>query len=162
MERRSFLHGSTLLGLGFLATAASVARAQAATQLTVPASGRTAAGELVGTFTPIKALVGSNGGLQMQGLLTLGSTIVNQVVTLPMTIRQASCTILELHLGPLDLTLLGLNINLSPIDLVISATPGGGLLGDLLCAIAGLLTGGLGNVLTRLVSLINQVLALFR
>ena len=162
MERRSFLHGSTLLGLGLLTTAAPLARAQTATRLTVPATGRTAAGELVGTFTPTRALIGPNGGLQMQGLLTLGSTITNQLVTLPLAIQQASCTILELHLGPLSLTLLGLNIDLSRIDLVITATPGAGLLGDLLCAIANLLSGGLNNVLTRLVSLINQVLDIFR
>jgi hypothetical protein len=162
MERRSFLHGASLAGLGFLGAAAPVARAQTATRLSVPATATTATGALTGTFTPTRALVGPNGSLQMQGLLTLGSGIVNQLVTLPMTIQQASCTILDLELGPLNLTLLGLNIDLSRIDLVISATPGAGLLGDLLCAIAGLLSGGLNNVLTRLVSLINQVLDIFR
>ncbi len=98
----------------------------------------------------------------MDGLITLGTSIVGQVVRLPMAIQQSSCTILDLHLGPLNLTLLGLNIDLCPIDLVITATPGAGLLGDLLCAIANLLSGGLNSVLTRLVTLINQVLDLFR
>ena len=148
--------------MGFLATAAPVARAQTATKLSVPATASTATGALTGTFTPTRALVGPNGSLQMQGLLTLGSTIVGQTVTLPMTIQQASCSILDLELGPLHLTLLGLNIDLNRIHLEITATPGAGLLGDLLCSIAGLLSGGLNNVLTRLVNLINQVLDIFR
>lgn len=164
MQRRSFLQTSTLAGLGFMTTAVPLAaHAQSGvTRLAVPATGRTAAGELVGTFTPTRALLSPNGSLQMEGLLTLGSTIVNQVVRLPMAIQQSSCTILDLELGPLNLSLLGLNIDLARIDLLITATPGAGLLGDLLCAIANLLSGGLNNVLTRLVSLINQVLDIFR
>jgi hypothetical protein len=47
-----------------------------------------------------------------------------------------ACQVLNLTLGPLDLTLLGLRIRLSRVDLRIEAIPGGGLLGDLLCAIA--------------------------
>jgi hypothetical protein len=48
-----------------------------------------------------------------------------------------ACQVLNLTLGPLDLTLLGLRIRLSRIDLRIEAIPGGGLLGDLLCALSG-------------------------
>jgi hypothetical protein len=47
-----------------------------------------------------------------------------------------ACQVLNLTLGPLDLNLLGLRIRLSRVDLRIEAIPGGGLLGDLLCAIA--------------------------
>jgi hypothetical protein len=79
-----------------------------------------------------------------------------------MTIQQVSCMILDLELDPPGLTLLGLKIHSSKIDLVTTATPGGRLPGELQCAIAGLLCGGLINQLTRLVNLINQVLALFR
>ncbi|HEX6361398.1 MAG TPA: hypothetical protein VFZ93_00470 [Albitalea sp.] len=161
MQRRSFLHSSALAGLGFMATAAvPVAQAQSATRLVLPATARTATGTLVGTFTPTRAVIGPNGNLQMQGLLTLGTAIIGQLVTLPMAIRQATCVILDLELGPLNLSLLGLNIDLARIDLLITATPGAGLLGDLLCAIAGLLDGN--NILTRLVDLINRVLDLFR
>jgi hypothetical protein len=53
----------------------------------------------------------------------------------------ATCPILDLQLGPINLTLLGLNVDTSPVCLEITATQGGGLLGDLLCAIANLLDG---------------------
>ena len=55
-----------------------------------------------------------------------------------------SCDILRLRLGPLDLDLLGLIIHLDRIVLDITAEAGpGNLLGNLLCAIAGLLDRGL-------------------
>jgi hypothetical protein len=51
------------------------------------------------------------------------------------------CQVLELILGPLDLRLLGLRVRLSRVHLTItgipSTQPGGGLLGDILCALAG-------------------------
>jgi hypothetical protein len=51
------------------------------------------------------------------------------------------CQVLELILGPLDLRLLGLRVQLSRVHLTItgvpSTQPGGGLLGDILCALAG-------------------------
>lgn len=50
------------------------------------------------------------------------------------------CPILFLELGPLFLDLLGLQVSLSKITLDITAVAGeGNLLGNLLCAIAGLL-----------------------
>jgi hypothetical protein len=55
----------------------------------------------------------------------------------------AGCPILNLSLGPIDLNLLGLVVQTSPICLDITAIPGGGLLGDLLCGVANLLNGGL-------------------
>lgn len=39
-------------------------------------------------------------------------------------------------LGPLDLDLLGLIVTLNEVNLVVTATPNGGLLGDLFCALA--------------------------
>ena len=54
--------------------------------------------------------------------------------------RAARC--LHLELGPLDLDLLGLVVHLDPVHLDITAVPGAGnLLGNLLCAVAGLLDG---------------------
>jgi hypothetical protein len=47
------------------------------------------------------------------------------------------CTILDLVLGPLDLNLLGLLIHLDRLRLTITAVRGGGILGDLLCGLAG-------------------------
>ncbi|MEP6952534.1 MAG: hypothetical protein ABI950_00570 [Solirubrobacteraceae bacterium] len=66
-------------------------------------------------------------------------------------------------LGPLDLNLLGLRIQLNQVQLRITAVPstlpGGGLLGDLLCGITNLLnpTGLLGN---QLAAVLNSIFAL--
>lgn len=64
----------------------------------------------------------------------------------------ATCPILDLQLGPIHLSVLGLNVDTSPICLEITATEGGGLLGDLLCSIANLLNDGtsLADVLAGL------------
>ena len=72
--------------------------------------------------------------------------------------QQIECGILDLTLGPLDLNLLGLRVQLNQIHLQITAIPGGGLLGDLLCAIANLLNP-LGS-LRQIVRLLNQLLDL--
>jgi hypothetical protein len=47
------------------------------------------------------------------------------------------CSVLNLELAPIHLALLGLHVDTSAICLEITATPGGGLLGDLLCGLAG-------------------------
>ena len=71
-----------------------------------------------------------------------------------------ACQILDLDIGAIHLDLLGLVIDLSPIHLDIVAIPGGGLLGDLLCALANLLDGvPLLDELLRLIRRINDVLA---
>ena len=57
--------------------------------------------------------------------------------------RAAACDILNLVLGPLDLNILGLQVSLQRVVLDIVAVAGAGpLLGNLLCAVAGLLDGG--------------------
>lgn len=70
-----------------------------------------------------------------------------------------SCSVLHLVLGPLHLNLLGLVVDLNRVVLDITAIPGGGLLGDLLCAVANLLNGGLTGLLGQLTDLLNQILA---
>jgi len=50
---------------------------------------------------------------------------------------QAVCTVLDLVLGPLDLNLLGLMVHLDQVHLTITADPTKGLLGSLLCGLAG-------------------------
>ena len=73
-------------------------------------------------------------------------------------LQQLSCRILHLELGPLDLNLLGLRIQLNRVVLDITAERGpGNLLGNLLCAIAGLLNG---NPTAGLVALLNRVLGI--
>jgi hypothetical protein len=73
------------------------------------------------------------------------------MVTLPLQASTSStqqaaavCTVLDLTLGPLDLNLLGLMVHLGggasgndPLHLTITADPTGGLLGNLLCSLAG-------------------------
>jgi hypothetical protein len=84
----------------------------------------------------------------------------SQSLTLPVQVS-ASCTILTLTLGPLDLNLLGLMVHLNQVVLNITAVPGAGnLLGNLLCAVANLLNGGgpLATLLTNLVSVLNNIL----
>src|SRR5262245_16894928 len=54
------------------------------------------------------------------------------------------CSVLDLHLDPIHLSVLGLHVDTSPICLEITATQGDGLLGDLLCGLAGDGIGGLG------------------
>jgi hypothetical protein len=50
--------------------------------------------------------------------------------------EQPTCQVLALTLGPLDLDLLGLVVNLNEVKLNITATRGGGVLGDLFCQLA--------------------------
>jgi hypothetical protein len=57
--------------------------------------------------------------------------------------QAGTCQVLRLVLGPLDLNLLGLVVQLygdnrrSPVVLTITATQGGGVLGDLFCSVSG-------------------------
>ena len=84
-------------------------------------------------------------------------TLINQVGT------HHTCAILNLQLGPVSLTLLGLNVVLDncangPITVDITAITGqGNLLGNLLCELLG---GGLINLGATLQNILNQILAL--
>jgi hypothetical protein len=72
-----------------------------------------------------------------------------------------TCEILNLVLGPLHLDLLGLVVDLNQVVLNITAVAGAGnLLGNLLCAIVGLLDGTTAGALTQLVTLLNQLLGI--
>jgi len=86
-------------------------------------------------------------GLQ-DGQLVANGLIGTSPFQVPLLISShnngGACPILDLQLGPIDLTLLGLRVETSPICLEVTAVPGGGLLGDLLCAVANLLQGGTG------------------
>ena len=70
------------------------------------------------------------------------------------------CPILTLVLGPLDLNLLGLRVQLNRVNLRITAVSGpGNLLGNLLCAVAGLLNGPQGSLqATQVTGLLNLIL----
>ena len=75
---------------------------------------------------------------------------------------QESCAILHLVLGPLDLNLLGLRVQLNRVKLDITAEQGpGNLLGNLLCAITGLLDDtALSGAISDLAAALNAILAL--
>ena len=74
-----------------------------------------------------------------------------------------TCAILPLALGPLDLTLLGLNVVLDncangAVTVDITAVAGqGNLLGNLLCELLG---GNLINLGTTLQAILNQIIGL--
>jgi hypothetical protein len=76
------------------------------------------------------------------------------------------CTVLHLTLGPIDLNLLGLRVQLFggtdpsnplPITLLITANPSGGILGQLLCGLTG--SGGAPGILSQLSSNPQQLAA---
>lgn len=77
------------------------------------------------------------------------------------TVQLASCNVLYLNLGPLHLDLLGLTVDLNQVILDVNAVPGpGNLLGNLLCALLGLLdVTALLTAITQLLTLINNILA---
>jgi hypothetical protein len=148
-------------------------------KITSKVVGKTSTGDAVsGTFTPIK-VINRDGALYMKGFLkgviadAGPDTKFSGIKALPIkkvngqvpassrvAAGAAACDILNLVLGPLDLNILGLQIDLNRVVLDITAVPGpGNLLGNLLCAVAGLLDGGLlGNLLGQLGDILNQIL----
>lgn len=93
---------------------------------------------------------------------------VNEKLSMPVAtgngitpVARATCDILSLVLAPLDLDLLGLQVHLDRVVLNIVAVSGAGnLLGNLLCAVTGLLDQG--GVLTQISQILNAILALLR
>lgn len=83
---------------------------------------------------------------------------------------QATCQVLHLVLGPINLNLLGLHVTLGggvnadqPIVLDITAVQGEGLLGDLLCGLTNSLSGTLSQLngqLQQLSATLNSLISL--
>ena len=141
------------------------------------------AGTVRGHFVPERSFV-RNGTAMVQGNLTAtlrrgSGQLVGRVqrhdVTLPVkasgghlaaattSATAATCSILHLVLGPLDLNLLGLKVHLDRVVLDITAQSGSGnLLGNLLCAVAHLLDGTSPTLtdLLRLSSLLNRIIGI--
>jgi len=146
-----------------LTTRTAEAAPPAAPAITQAVTGQTAAGDDVTGNLEISRFVTQNG--QLVALGTFDGTIENagdvvQSVAIPIQVAQASCEILDLVLGPLDLNLLGLVVHLDTVHLNITAEQGpGNLLGNLLCAIAGLLDGP-GGALHGIAALLNRILAI--
>jgi hypothetical protein len=138
-----------------------------------------------GHYVPTRSFV-RNGKVFVQGNLTatlrrasgqLVGTAHRHDVTLPVkapgahlhsaamtpAAAAATCSILHLVLGPLDLNLLGLHVHLNRVVLDITAQSGSGnLLGNLLCAVAHLLDNTSPSLtqLLRLSSLLNRIIGL--
>jgi hypothetical protein len=69
-------------------------------------------------------------------LLTLRSPITQRVTSAQAGQTAPACQVLTLVVGPLNLELLGLVVDLNKVNLNITATRGAGALGDLFCQLA--------------------------
>jgi hypothetical protein len=171
MKRLALLALTGLLVIGFVfpltTSAAKPAGNAALTDIAV--NGTDSAGNAYSGTLDITEITRSGSTLLFDGTLTNSATGVvttfeNVAGTLQNGGSAAACDILFLDLGPISLDLLGLTIDLSRIVLDIDAVPGAGnLLGNLLCAVAGLLDGGLfggglAGLLDRLLDAINDIL----
>ena len=149
----------------FAATLAPTANAAPPTGgLTAPITLAQSGNVLDGTFT-ITNITTQAGQLIANGVFT-GTANGVPVTAVPgsapiSAAAPNTCTILDLTLGPLHLDLLGLVVDLNQVHLVITAERGpGNLLGNLLCAVAGLLDGGAnGGAIQQLLNQINAILA---
>lgn len=158
-----------LLVAAMVLPAGAMAKPKTVNPVTVDVAGTLAdgTGAVDGTFE-ITRFVVRDGGIVALG--TFDGTVTDatgfvtsgtQAVALPVTVS-ATCQILHLELGPLDLNLLGLMVHLDQVVLDITAVSGpGNLLGNLLCAIAGLLDPGPGP-LASIVALLNQILSILQ
>jgi hypothetical protein len=140
--------GLSFAGAGVASAAPSApAAARPVAALATPIAGTADNGSFAGSFTPARFST-QNGNLLAIGVLTgtvsdsSGATIgtVTRTVSMPVTVAAATCQVLNLVLGPLHLDLLGLVVDLNQVHLVITAVQApGNLLGNLLCALVGIL-----------------------
>jgi hypothetical protein len=90
---------------------------------------------VVGTFTPTDLTGGTVTGV-FNGTIA-GGPVTNAPVTGVLQQTPGTCRVLDLRLGPLDVNLSDLRIQLNEVHLRITAQRGGGILGDLLGGLAG-------------------------
>jgi hypothetical protein len=159
----------SLATIAAAATPSATAAAPSSSAATVPVTGTTADSTFAGSYTINRFRV-INGALNAVG--TVSGTLTNTAtgattpvpataVTVPVAAAAGTtCHILNLTLGPLDLNLLGLVVHLDTVHLTIDAQQApGNLLGNLLCAVAGLLDNNSTGALNGIVVLLNQILA---
>ena len=170
MKRLSLMLVAALMATFMLAAPASAAPPAQNLLNEIPVEGTIPGGTFEGVLT-ITELTLDEGQLLASGVLEgtadVGGilTEITQIFTdLPVSLLNpdaAACDILFLDIGPIFLDLLGLQVDLSQITLDVDAVPGAGnLLGNLLCAVAGLLDGPnpIGNLLNNLLGIINDLL----
>lgn len=128
-----------------------------------------AGGDLLGTGIPIIP-IGDQLNDLLDGLLDILNGVLNHGPAGPGGGGDSVCTgqteVLELVVGPLDLSLLGLNVSLDdceggPVQICVSATASEGLLGSLLSGLAGGRLGGLtlgdiGQLASRALDLLSD------
>jgi len=169
MNRRSFLAplmAVAMVTAPMLMTPAPAAAQTPTTGLTTGILQSVAGGTFNGvlnitSFQVVDGVINAVGTIT--GTLTRGAltrTITNVPISIPLTGITGTCTVLSLHTGTINLNVLGLNVHLAPIDLVITANPAQGLLGQLLCSLAGLLSGSgpLAGLLGQVTTLLNGIL----
>lgn len=159
MLRRLTLVLTLIAMVGLIAAPAVSAAPPARGSVTQDVTGTLADGtEFVGTVT-LDSIIRQ--GEQLIANVTLtGNGIDPTAAAVPLQ-TGAECSILQLDLGPIFLDLLGLQLDVSAISIDLTAVPGSGnLLGNLLCAVAGLLDGPnpLGNLIDRLLEIVNNLL----
>jgi hypothetical protein len=170
MIRIKVLMMSLVLALGVISASSQEAHAQVVAPVTgIFADALGGVGEFSGTLQ-VTQFVREGVNIVAQGLLTgtltdsagnVIGTVTDFAVNLPITGADGSCQILFLELGPLSLDLLGLQVFLDQVVLEIVAQAGAGrLLGNLLCAVAGLLDSNaslnaITNMLNRILGLLN-------
>jgi hypothetical protein len=165
------LVGLLVASLAFGAFAIPEKEAEAAPpsgSVTVPVTGTGSDGGTLTGNLEITRFASQGGQLFAVGDLTgtytnaSGTTPVNvENVRMPVQAQQGmTCEILNLTLGPLDLDLLGLIVHLDQVHLEITAEQGpGNLLGNLLCAVAGLLDSQASpNALAQLLNHILRII----
>jgi hypothetical protein len=127
-----------------------------------------ATGTLVGTFTRVsgrKVPIDRHVTMWVKKTDFIGKRTGSAATAASSMAAQAaapgSCQIVDLVLAPLNLNLLGVVVHLDRVHLNITALTGpGNLLGNLLCAVAGLLDGvSLNGLLGRVTRLLNGILA---
>jgi hypothetical protein len=157
MKARMGLLAIAIFTVGALAPATAGAQDPGLTQV-VPVAGKSKSGKQFNGRYAIDRFTASGGRLVSVGTLKgrLGNRrVTERGVRMPATLSSAAssaaaqppvppipgaCEILNLRLGPINLDLLGLVVRTNRIQVRIDAVPGpGNLLGNLLCAITGLL-----------------------
>ena len=176
MTRVRMVFACTVLTV--LSTIAPAAAQGPSPGIAIPVVSTDSEAAFTGVFT-LRRFIPTDTGVAAVGILTgvatpTGgvATSVYRTVVVPVAVNNAAsstletsavstaaaCPILHLDLGPLFLDLLGLQIDLSQIVLDITAQSGAGnLLGNLLCAVTGLLDspGGLARLLNQILGILG-------
>lgn len=141
------------------------AQAQKGSPFAIPVVGTSAGGATFSGVFNLTSFAVRDGQVvavgTISGVVTTAAGVLGSVLTtvaMPVSVGATTCQILHLDLGPISLDLLGLQVDLSRVVLDITAQAGAGnLLGNLLCAVAGLLDnpGGLARLLNQILDILS-------